>query len=106
MNINVEIYRNKFVLHTDAKSVTVSSANGFSTERLLVGQFTEATRCLSEGLKALGITGFFKMNNLTLIMIPKEMTDGGLSQVEGRTLRELAMDVGASTVELVAFERD
>jgi hypothetical protein len=104
MEVKVEIYRNRFVLSTSEKTMTVIPKSEFTTNRLLVGQFQEASRCLAEGLKKIGAKSFFAISRPTLTMIPKEMTEGGLSQVEGRVFRELAMSAGAKKVRLQADE--
>lgn len=104
MEVKVEIYRNKFVISTSERTITVVPKSEFTTNRLLVGQFQEASECLAEGIKKVGVQSFFAIAKPTITMVPKEMIEGGLSQVESRVLRELAMSAGAKNVKVQALE--
>jgi rod shape-determining protein MreB and related proteins len=96
-NIYIRVSRNKFHVRHLEKGVTKEavSATGFTTTRLLVGNFSEAERILKPIVKETGGASFFVVAPHILIH-PIEMIDGGLSQVEETALRELAISVGAS----------
>ena len=77
--------------------VEVSPASPFSTERLLIGNFAAAEAALKEGLKKIAGGGWFTPSP-RVVMHPLEMSEGGLSEVEERILRELAIGAGAMKV--------
>jgi len=65
---------------------------------LLVGDFTTAESLLKRALKEVSTRGFLSAAPYVLIQ-PLEMIEGGLSEVEERVLRELAIGgAGASKV--------
>lgn len=66
----------------------------FSSQRLLVGNFTVAETFLKGLIKKVAPSGWFTPSPKILIH-PLEMTEGGFSQVEERALLELANQMGA-----------
>jgi rod shape-determining protein MreB and related proteins len=68
----------------------------FSTTRLLVGHFESAQRTLKSAIAQIGGTSFLVSPNV--LMHPLEMVEGGLSQIEERVFRELAVGAGAKKV--------
>ena len=74
------------------KEREVSATTPFTSQRLLVGNFTEAEKVLSQVVKD---TKDSSLMPAIFIMHPTEMCEGGLSQVEERVLLELAMNTGA-----------
>jgi hypothetical protein len=76
---------------TDA---TVVASKPFTTTRLLVGQFVAASEILKGALGQIG-EGRFLALSPSVVIHPTEMVDGGLSEVEERTLQELAIAAGA-----------
>lgn len=101
MEITVDIYTDRMVLTGGGKSVTVTPAEPYSSSRLLVGHYSVAERCIRDGVQRLGATGLFKRKP-KIIVQPRELVDGGLSEVEDRCFRELALAAGAGEVEVVA----
>lgn len=99
MRIKLEIYKNKMVLTGDGRILTSVPETPFSTARLLVGNFDSASKCLEVGAKKLNAIGYFKRAP-TFDIYPKDLSSGGLSQVEDRILRELAVSVGARKVDI------
>jgi rod shape-determining protein MreB and related proteins len=95
-NIYIRVSRNKFHVRHLEKGVTreAISATGFTTMRVLVGNFSEAERILKSIVKEIGGVSFFSIKPRILIH-PIEMLEGGLSQVEERVLHELAIAAGA-----------
>jgi hypothetical protein len=65
----------------------------FSTQRLLIGQFTIAQELLRGVVKA--ALGWWPFRLRRFVMHPLERVEGGLSQIEERVLRELAAAAGS-----------
>jgi len=78
---------------TAQKSVDRASATNFSHPRTLIGDFTVADAFLKT-LVAEARSGFSLRTEI--LMHPLDRVEGGLSQVEERVFRELAMGAGAS----------
>ncbi len=100
MEVMVEIYTDRMVLVSDGTTRSISPRSSFSSTRLLVGDFRAAQECLKRGLNEIGATGLFKLAKPSLTIIPKELFEGQLSQVEIRVLKELAFASGAKRVEI------
>ena len=95
--IYIRVSRNQFrVRNVDsgADATTVASIP-FSTQRLLVGQFQAAVDALKQALSQVVKSGFMAPSPQA-VMHPLEMIDGGLCEIEDRTLRELAIGAGAA----------
>lgn len=71
----------------------------FTTERLLVGKFSAAESVLSTLINEIQPKALFKKSPRVVIQ-PMDMIDGGLSEVEERIFRELALGAGAFKVIL------
>ena len=90
--IYVKIYINKFTaIHIESNSeITKTATKNFTTKRLLVGEFINAEELLKKIKKNL-----CKINWLSpfpsVIIHPTTMTEGGLSEVEIKVFRELAL---------------
>ena len=69
----------------------------FTTTRLLIGQFLPAESLLKRAIKEMAKGGIFTVSPQVLIQ-PIEMIEGGLSEIEARVLREVAIGAGASKV--------
>ena len=80
----------------DLRSIQVSASPGFSHQRMLIGNFAEAQRCLKTAVSKARGSGF--AFSTAVVIHPLEKTDGGLTQVEERLLQELAASAGASKV--------
>ncbi len=94
--IYIKVYPNKITLRhiEDGKTISVTPATGFTTHRLLVGQFTEADNTIKNGMRQLNKGNWFSPKP-TVIIHAMEKIEGGLSQVEERILIELAASAGA-----------
>lgn len=99
MEVKAEIFENRIVLTAKGSTVTVQPKVPFTTTRLLVGTFVPAVECMKEGLTNVGATGIFKMKP-KLLIYPRAMTEGGLSEVEERCLLEVGYAAGAGKVEV------
>jgi hypothetical protein len=100
MEIKVDVYSNKMVLSSEGRSMTFHSKEPFTTTRLLIGKFYVAEECLKNAVKEFGAIGFFKRAP-KIIIHPHEYLDGGLSDVEDRILREIALGAGAREAHVV-----
>jgi hypothetical protein len=100
MEIKVDVYSNKMVLTSDGRSMTFHSKEPFTTTRLLIGKFFVAEGCLKNAVKEFGASGFFKRAPKIIIQ-PHEFLEGGLSEVEDRVLREIALGAGAREVHVL-----
>ncbi len=72
-----------------------SSEAAISSRRLLVGNFTEAESTLKKLLQAISTRRWLRVAP-TIVIQPLEMTEEGLSQIEERIFRELALAAGAA----------
>ena len=99
MEVKVDIYVNRMVVSTDGRSKTVTGE--FSSQRLLVGGFNIAVACLKTAVKELNATSFFTLRKPTFRIYPRERTEGGLSEIEERTLLEIGYSAGAGKVEII-----
>ena len=97
--IYIKIYENSVHIRNieDRKEIELSASSPFSTERLLIGEFTVAQTLLAKGIKIVMGKKFFAP---IILMHPIEKIDGGLSQVEERVLKDLAIIAGAQKVVL------
>jgi len=97
--IYVKIYEN--IIHVrnidDRKEIELSATSPFTSERLLVGDFMVAQTLLKKGLKIVMGKKFFPP---VILMHPIEKISGGLSQVEERVLKDLAIIAGAQKAVL------
>ena len=97
--IYVQIRKNSIRLrHIEGKKEReIVAQKPFTTTRLLVGQFKDTESLLRKGIQEIGSGGLFQVSPV-VVMHPIEMVDGGLSEVEERVYRELALSVGARSV--------
>jgi len=71
----------------------------FTTERLLVGQFSAAEPSLKELVKYVMPSGIMK-KSAQILVHPIEMVEGGLCEVEERIFTELGLGAGAFKIKL------
>jgi len=98
--VYVKVFENRFelkALEEGATLKTVLATTPFTTSRLLVGQFSAAEQALKKGMQEL-FGGKLFATSPTVLIQPMEQCDGGLSEVEERVLRELALAAGARQV--------
>ena len=97
--IYVRVRKNQFRVRSleSAKEATFDAQPSFTTARLLIGQFQAAENVLKRAVKEMSKGGIFAVAPQVLIQ-PLEMLEGGLSEVEERALREVAIGAGASKV--------
>lgn len=99
MEVKAEIFENRIVLTANGKTITTQPIQPFTTTRMLVGTFMPAVDCMKEGLIKVGAIGLFKKKP-KLLIYPQTMVEGGLSEIEERSLLEVGHSAGAGTVEI------
>jgi len=97
--VYVRVRKNQFRVRNleSAAEATFDAQAPFTTTRLLIGQFQAAENVLKRALKEMLKGGIFAVSPQVLVQ-PLEMTEGGLSEVEERVLKEVAIGAGASKV--------
>lgn len=97
--VYVRVRRNQFQIRNleSGFDATVVAQAPFSTTRLLIGQFVIAQNTLKEALKQVSKERLFPILP-HMVIHPLEMVEGGLSEIEERIFREVAMGAGASKV--------
>jgi len=97
--VYVRVRRNQFRVRSldSAAEATFDAQPPFTTARLLIGQFLAAENLLKRAVKEMSKGRIFAVSPQVLIQ-PLEMIEGGLSEVEERVLREVAIGAGASKV--------
>lgn len=95
----VLVKNNQFrVRHLESNAeATFDAQPSFTTTRLLIGEFRVAESLLKRALQQVSNRGFFSVAPCVVIQ-PIEMIQGGLSEVEERVFREVAVGAGASKV--------
>lgn len=97
-SLYVQVREDQFQVRNvdDSRSIQRQASPGFSHQRMLVGNFSVAQECLKAALSEARGSGFALFTSV--VIHPLEKIDGGLSQVEERLFRELAVGAGASKV--------
>ncbi|MDO3387930.1 rod shape-determining protein [Gilvimarinus sp. SDUM040013] len=80
-------------------NTSLSVINPFSHPRLLVANFTAAEQVLNFGIKSLSQNKLIAPSPVVVIH-PREKLEGGVTDVEDRLYRELALGAGARKVFL------
>jgi len=96
--IYVQIRNNSLTIRSpkENKTVTLDAKKAFSTNRLLIGEFTVAIELLTEGIHQLANSFIAPV----IIMHPIENIDEKLSEVEEKIFKELALNSGAKEAKL------
>ena len=100
LRIYIKIRRNNIEvtnLETGASS-SKSAVNSFSSIRNVVSNFNNAGETVNATLDDLGIGQTFFSRPLTVLIQQLEGTEGGLSDIEKRALRDLAEMAGGRKV--------
>lgn len=94
----VQISKNSFTVRSVnvGESIVFDAATPFSTERLLIGEFSVAEKLLKKALSSFSKS----IISPTIVMHPLEMIDEKLSEVEENVFREVALAAGAREVKL------
>src|SRR6266581_820597 len=95
----VYVKKNQFRVRSleSAAEATFDAQPPFTTARLLIGQFQAAEKVLKRAVTEMSKSKIFAVSPQVLIQ-PLERFEGGLSEVEERVLKEVAIGAGASKV--------
>lgn len=97
--IYVRVRRNQFQVRSlkSGFDATGVAPTPFTTTRLLIGQLAAAQNTLKDALKQVSKESLLAVSPDVLIH-PPEMVEGGLSEIEERIFREVAIGAGAKKV--------
>lgn len=101
-DLYIKVGENKFEvknISTNGNWESIYPESPFTTNRLLVGTFSAAEPALTKLIKSVLPKGFLSKSPQVVIH-PVERVEGGLSEVEERIFRELALGSGAFKVAL------
>jgi len=101
-DLYIKIHENKFEIKNVTENGRWASAypdSPYTTDRLLVGTFSAAEPAL-RGLVKSALPKSWIKKRPRVVMHPVSKVEGGLSEVEERILRELALGSGAIKVAL------
>lgn len=95
-DLYVKVFENRMLARNSGnrESVEIRAERPFSHPRMLVGDFSEAQRCLKKAVAAINGPGLVLRTRI--LMQPMEKIEGGLTQVEERLFLELALGSGAA----------
>ena len=98
--IYVQVLKNQFILKSinSSKIVTMKAEVPFSTQRLLIGQFSIAEKLLRLGVEEVLDRKFIFAPKM--IIHPLEYVEEGLSEVEEKVLIECGLTTGAQNVKI------
>ena len=74
---------------------------GLPYDRLVIGNLSNAQKCLEKAVQDFGAISFLKVSP-TIIIEPHEFIDQGLSEVKKSLLSKVAYYAGAKEVKVVA----
>ncbi|WP_432719608.1 hypothetical protein R0381_000254 [Jeongeupia wiesaeckerbachi] len=89
----IKISKNTITIRCIETQEQATATSEFSSNRLLVGNFTNADKTIKELVSRVTARRFYKIP--VAVIHPLEMVDGGLSQIEERIFKELALSSGA-----------
>ena len=91
----VRIYVDRIVVKNTSGGASAERTASFSHRRAVVGDFTAAQALLKQLVNE--VRQGFSLS-VQVVIHPMERIEGGLSQIEERALRELAIGAGATRV--------
>lgn len=95
----VQVFRNRIVLSVPSRGLVVEEEGAFSHPRSILGQFQAGEQALRRAVAA-AFAGKLLTPRPNLIVHPKEILEGGLSEIEQRALTEMALGAGAVRVAI------
>ena len=93
----IKIYRDRIDIRDvggEKRSLSLRPVSPFTTERLLVGEFSIAEKLLKDGFKQMN-KGILLAYRPLVVIQPMEIVGNEISEVEERILMELALGSGA-----------
>ena len=99
--VYVQIHKNQFDMKhiEEDKSTSLTAFPSFSTQRMLIGEYSVAEHLFKKGVKEL-IGSVWIPPMFRIVMQPMELTEGGLCQVEERILHQLAGSMQPRTIKV------
>ncbi len=107
VRIYIKISKNKVEV-TDletGKTVSQSAENDFSSIRNVVSNFNNANQTIGSVLKEMNINTSFWRPRTKILIQQLEVTEGGLSDIEKRALRDLGEMAGGNQVYIIEHSR-
>lgn len=102
--LKTDIYVQVFINHIRAKNIGSGATSDtmppepFSHPRMLVGHFLAAELAVKAAVAE--VKGSKLFHTTRVLMHPMERLEGGLTQIERRVLREMALTAGAGKVAI------
>ena len=99
--VYVQIHKNRFEMKQieGGTSTVLDAFPPFSTQRMLVGEYSVAEHLFKKGIKEL-IGSVWIPPKFRIVMHPHDFTEGGLCQVEERVLQQLASSMQPRTIKI------
>ncbi|SOB76481.1 hypothetical protein SAMN04488490_2173 [Marinobacter sp. LV10R510-11A] len=100
VELYVKVSRDLFKISSvsdPSREQVFTPSEAFTTQRLLVGQFSIAERCLKDAISSM-VGKSLIPKSVRVVVHPEEMVDGGLSEIEARLFKELCLSAGARKV--------
>jgi hypothetical protein len=99
--VYVQIQKNQLDMKhiEEDKSTSLTAFPSFSTQRMLIGEYSVAEHLFKKGVKEL-IGSVWIPPNFRIVMQPMELIEGGLCQVEERILHQLAASMQPRTIKV------
>ena len=97
-DIYLQVFENRVRARnlSDARTIEITSERPFSHPRGLIGNFAEAENVIKAAVSGVSGKGLFRSSRILIQAM--ENCEGGLTQVESRVLKELALSAGAVKV--------
>ncbi len=95
----VQVFSNKIKVNVPSKGIVIEELGDFSHPRTILGQFLIGEQTLAKALAKAYPAKFIKPRP-ALIVHPKEILEGGLTEIEERALQEMALGAGASRAKV------
>jgi rod shape-determining protein MreB len=93
----VQVFKNKLVFQVPADHTLLVFEANFSHPRMLVGDYAVAQQLMTLAMKQAYPTVLFPATP-RVVMHPKEVLEGGFTEIEVRVLKEMALAAGARAV--------
>jgi rod shape-determining protein MreB len=94
-----QVFKNRIKLSIPVKGIVVEEFGEFSHPRSLIGQFEVGEKAMAKAISR-AYPGKLIKPRPFLVIHPKEILEGGLTQIEERALMEMGLGAGASRVKV------
>ncbi len=101
--IYIKIYKNRFIICSPETKVCIKKTGNFSNQRLAIADFDLAESLMREAINELFPKGvlFSSAPNITAVVQQFDLIEGGISQVERRTIIDSCEHAGAKEVKII-----